>query len=142
MDDAVVSMADLPSGICIFCILVIRDFEWFSCPFARKFRVLNSTIVEQVKVLTVCQSKNRNDLEDEVENSQENDERSYGSIMLERLTGSEDGRVDHMLQSFFHERLMKGLYYSDIDILHAFLYYISLMITRQGMLRISQEVSR
>ena len=35
---------------------------------------------------------------DEVENSQENDERSYGSIMLERLTGSEDGRVDHMLQ--------------------------------------------
>ncbi|XP_034677192.1 phospholipase SGR2-like [Vitis riparia] len=52
----------------------------------------------RVKVLTVCQSKNRNDLEDEVENSQENDERSYGSIMLERLTGSEDGRVDHMLQ--------------------------------------------
>ena len=35
---------------------------------------------------------------DEVENSQEKDERSYGSIMLERLTGSEDGRVDHMLQ--------------------------------------------
>lgn len=25
-------------------------------------------------------------------------ERSYGSIMLERLTGSQDGRIDHVLQ--------------------------------------------
>lgn len=25
-------------------------------------------------------------------------ERSYGSIMIERLTGSEDGRIDHVLQ--------------------------------------------
>ena len=25
-------------------------------------------------------------------------ERSYGSIMLERITGSQDGRIDHVLQ--------------------------------------------
>jgi hypothetical protein len=32
------------------------------------------------------------------EDSQEKEERSYGSLMMERLTGSEDGRLDHMLQ--------------------------------------------
>lgn len=26
------------------------------------------------------------------------EERSYGSLMMERLTGSEDGRIDHVLQ--------------------------------------------
>ena len=35
---------------------------------------------------------------DECENSQENGERCYGSVMMERLTGSVDGRVDHVLQ--------------------------------------------
>ena len=28
-------------------------------------------------------------------------ERSYGSLMLEKLTGSEDGRIDHVLQVCF-----------------------------------------
>ncbi|KAJ9676198.1 hypothetical protein PVL29_024946 [Vitis rotundifolia] len=65
---------------------------------ARSQAIMDHLQSVRVKVLTVCQSKNRNDLEDEVENYQEKDERSYGSIMLERLTGSEDGRVDHMLQ--------------------------------------------
>jgi hypothetical protein len=32
------------------------------------------------------------------EDSQEKEERSYGSLMMERLTGSEEGRIDHMLQ--------------------------------------------
>lgn len=30
--------------------------------------------------------------------SQEKEERSYGSLMMERLTGSEEGHIDHMLQ--------------------------------------------
>ena len=33
----------------------------------------------------------------EEENSHEKEERTYGSIMMERLTGNE-GRIDHMLQ--------------------------------------------
>lgn len=32
------------------------------------------------------------------EDSQGREERSYGSLMMERLTGSEEGRIDHMLQ--------------------------------------------
>ncbi|KAI7993058.1 Phospholipase SGR2 [Camellia lanceoleosa] len=32
------------------------------------------------------------------EDTQEKEERSYGSIMMERLTGGEDGRIDHVLQ--------------------------------------------
>ncbi|KAL2454456.1 Phospholipase SGR2 [Abeliophyllum distichum] len=50
----------------------------------------------RVKVLTFCESRCKSDLDEEPENSQE--ERSYGSVMMERLTGSEDGRIDHVLQ--------------------------------------------
>lgn len=32
------------------------------------------------------------------ESSEEEEEPSYGSVMMERLTGSKTGRVDHMLQ--------------------------------------------
>lgn len=35
---------------------------------------------------------------EESQEYQEKEERSYGSIMMERLTGSEDGRIDHVLQ--------------------------------------------
>ncbi|KAK9205153.1 hypothetical protein WN943_015420 [Citrus x changshan-huyou] len=51
-----------------------------------------------VKVLTACQSRNADGIEEEEEHGQENEERSYGSIMMERLTGSQEGRIDHMLQ--------------------------------------------
>ena len=34
----------------------------------------------------------------EPENAEEKEERSYGSLMIERLTGSEEGRIDHVLQ--------------------------------------------
>ncbi|XP_030509544.2 phospholipase SGR2 isoform X2 [Cannabis sativa] len=47
------------------------------------------------KVLTVCQS--RNDSEGE-ETAEVREERSYGSLMMEKLTGSTEGRIDHMLQ--------------------------------------------
>ncbi|MED6167907.1 hypothetical protein PIB30_007222 [Stylosanthes scabra] len=49
-----------------------------------------------VKVLTVCQSTNIDNQEDE--DSEVEEEPSYGSLMMERLTGSKDGRIDHMLQ--------------------------------------------
>ncbi|XP_062107910.1 phospholipase SGR2 isoform X2 [Humulus lupulus] len=48
------------------------------------------------KVLTVCQS--RNDSEEGEETAEVREERSYGSLMMEKLTGSTEGRVDHMLQ--------------------------------------------
>ncbi|XP_057975003.1 phospholipase SGR2 isoform X2 [Malania oleifera] len=54
--------------------------------------------LNSIKVLTVCQTRNMDSLEDSTENAQEREERSYGSIMMERLTGSENGRIDHMLQ--------------------------------------------
>ncbi|KAL1362646.1 hypothetical protein HN51_010871 [Arachis hypogaea] len=49
-----------------------------------------------VKVLTVCQSTSMDNQEDE--NPEVEEEPSYGSLMMERLTGSKDGRIDHMLQ--------------------------------------------
>ncbi|XP_073140198.1 phospholipase SGR2-like [Henckelia pumila] len=52
----------------------------------------------QVKVLTLCQSKNENAHDEEYEHIQEKEERSYGLIMMEKLTGSEDGQIDHVLQ--------------------------------------------
>lgn len=35
---------------------------------------------------------------DSTEDEEETKERSYGSLMMETLTGSENGRIDHMLQ--------------------------------------------
>ncbi|XP_023549998.1 phospholipase SGR2-like isoform X3 [Cucurbita pepo subsp. pepo] len=51
-----------------------------------------------VKVLTVCQSKQADSLEEGDENFQEGELKCYGVAMMERLTGSEGGRIDHMLQ--------------------------------------------
>ncbi|XP_060196075.1 phospholipase SGR2 isoform X1 [Lycium barbarum] len=62
---------------------------------------VNNINTVKVKVITLCQSRDK-DGEDGnkkgPQDSQEIEERSYGSIMMERLTGSEDGRVDHVLQ--------------------------------------------
>ncbi|KAH7663805.1 alpha/beta-Hydrolases protein [Dioscorea alata] len=51
----------------------------------------------QVKVVNIFRSKNKNDIDAAVED-EHNTEKSYGSIMIEKLTGSEDGRIDHVLQ--------------------------------------------
>ncbi|XP_015885497.1 phospholipase SGR2 isoform X2 [Ziziphus jujuba] len=51
----------------------------------------------RVKVLTACQSRDA-DSQEEEEAAQEKEERSYGSLIMERLTGSTEGRIDHMLQ--------------------------------------------
>lgn len=63
---------------------------------ARSQSVVNHLNSFRVKVLTVCQSRKDN-LDEEVENDFE-EVRSYGSYMMERLTGSEEGRIDHVLQ--------------------------------------------
>ncbi|KAF3446704.1 hypothetical protein FNV43_RR11884 [Rhamnella rubrinervis] len=65
---------------------------------ARSQVVLDHLRAVRVKVLTVCQSGNKDKLEEGPEAAEEKEERSYGSIMMERLTGSTEGRIDHMLQ--------------------------------------------
>ncbi|XP_071737236.1 phospholipase SGR2-like [Rutidosis leptorrhynchoides] len=60
--------------------------------------VVDQMSLAKVKVLTVCQSRDSDDNEETSEEHEET-ESSYGSIMLERLTGSQDGRIDHMLQN-------------------------------------------
>ncbi|GAB2268435.1 hypothetical protein Dimus_003396 [Dionaea muscipula] len=58
---------------------------------------------EQVKVLTVCQSR-KDSIEDAMEDVHE-EVRSYGSIMMEQLTGSEEGRIDHALQELVEKNV-------------------------------------
>ncbi|KAI3524537.1 hypothetical protein L1887_03195 [Cichorium endivia] len=58
------------------------------------------------KVLALCQVKDGEVVGAETsEKPEEVEERSYGSIMMEKLTGSEDGRIDHVLQdkTFQHQ---------------------------------------
>ncbi|KAF9670533.1 hypothetical protein SADUNF_Sadunf13G0078900 [Salix dunnii] len=63
---------------------------------SRSQAIMNHLNFVKVKVLAVCQSRIAYG-EEEEENAHEKEERTYGSIMMERLTGNE-GRIDHMLQ--------------------------------------------
>ncbi|KDP45614.1 hypothetical protein JCGZ_17221 [Jatropha curcas] len=65
---------------------------------ARSHAMMDRLNFVKIKVLTVCQSRNKDGLEEGAENAEEKEERTYGSLMMERLTGSEEGRIDHMLQ--------------------------------------------
>ncbi|KAK3120841.1 hypothetical protein QOZ80_8BG0642460 [Eleusine coracana subsp. coracana] len=51
----------------------------------------------KVKAVAALLALSRNDAEEDSENTEEKG-RSYGSMMMERLTGSPDGRIDHVLQ--------------------------------------------
>ncbi|KAJ0969391.1 hypothetical protein J5N97_022268 [Dioscorea zingiberensis] len=51
----------------------------------------------RVKVVNVFRPRNKNSIEAAVED-EHSKEKSYGSIMIEKLTQSEDGRIDHVLQ--------------------------------------------
>ncbi|KAJ4843910.1 hypothetical protein Tsubulata_034436 [Turnera subulata] len=74
-------------------------FQEFSEDLAARSQAIIGHINSvKVKVITACHSRNMNSMDEEEENCQENEERTYGSIMMERLTGSEEGRIDHMLQ--------------------------------------------
>ncbi|CAH8360023.1 unnamed protein product [Eruca vesicaria subsp. sativa] len=64
----------------------------------RSQRVMNHFASVRTRVLTICQSKSSDELEETEETDDEKDGRSYGSLMMERLTGTQDGRIDHMLQ--------------------------------------------
>lgn len=63
---------------------------------ARSQLIKNHLNCAKVKVLTICQS-GKEGLEEDIEKDTE-EVRSYGSYMMERLTGSKDGRIDHVLQ--------------------------------------------
>ncbi|GMN30671.1 hypothetical protein TIFTF001_002906 [Ficus carica] len=69
-----------------------------SCNMRAAIIMLTTFNVEQVKVLTVCQSRNTDSMDDEDETTEEKEEQSYGSLMMERLTGSTEGRIDYVLQ--------------------------------------------
>ncbi|CAN1196207.1 Phospholipase SGR2 [Linum perenne] len=73
-------------------------FQEFSEDLAARSQAVKDRF-HSVKVLTMCQSRTEKE-SDETEEAavEENRERTYGSLMMERLTGSEQGRVDHMLQ--------------------------------------------
>ncbi|GAB2219642.1 hypothetical protein Droror1_Dr00007279 [Drosera rotundifolia] len=86
---------------------------------ARSQSIVNKLNTVKVKVLTVCQSK-KDSIEDASDDTSE-EGRSYGSIMMERLTGSEEGRVDYALQDkTFQHPYLKALgshtnYWRDFD---------------------------
>ncbi|KAF3340766.1 Phospholipase SGR2 [Carex littledalei] len=52
------------------------------------------------KAINVLQPKGKDTIEEKPESFHKK-ERSYGSLMMERLTGSEGGRIDHVLQLFY-----------------------------------------
>ncbi|PVH36158.1 hypothetical protein PAHAL_6G009500 [Panicum hallii] len=60
----------------------------------------------KVKAVAAMLALSRNDTEEDGETANEK-ERSYGSMMMERLTGAPDGRIDHVLQekTFQHSYL-------------------------------------
>jgi len=51
----------------------------------------------KVKAVAAMLALSRNETEEDGETANEKD-RSYGSMMMERLTGAPDGRIDHVLQ--------------------------------------------
>lgn len=53
------------------------------------YYIIDCFLMFLFKILSICISG---------ESSEEEEEMSYGSLMMERLTGSKTGRVDHMLQ--------------------------------------------
>ncbi|XP_074263973.1 phospholipase SGR2 isoform X2 [Silene latifolia] len=64
---------------------------------SRSQSIVNHLNSVRVQVLTVCQSRKQDRLE-EPEEDESDEKRSYGSYMIERLTGSEEERIDHVLQ--------------------------------------------
>ncbi|KMZ67626.1 hypothetical protein ZOSMA_25G00110 [Zostera marina] len=73
-------------------------FQEFAEDLAASSQVIFSNLDSmKVKMVGLFSSKNKNDRE-EVPNESHVKEKSYGSLMMERLSGSENGRIDHMLQ--------------------------------------------
>ncbi|XP_024026506.1 phospholipase SGR2 isoform X3 [Morus notabilis] len=73
-------------------------FQEFTEDLAARSQAIKDSLYSiRVKVLTVCQSRNADNMDDENEIVQEKEEQSYGSLMMERLTGN-TGRFDYVLQ--------------------------------------------
>ncbi|XP_077224242.1 phospholipase SGR2-like isoform X2 [Tasmannia lanceolata] len=74
-------------------------FQEFTEDLAVRSQAVKSRLNSmKVKMVNVFQSRNKNNMQEAIEDVQEAKERTYGSIMMKRLTGSENGRVDHVLQ--------------------------------------------
>lgn len=73
-------------------------FQEFTEDIAGRCEAIGSHLNSlRVKVVNVFHSRDKDNADEAKEDVKEK-ERSYGSIMIERLTGSEDGRIDHVLQ--------------------------------------------
>ncbi|XP_022718415.1 phospholipase SGR2 isoform X4 [Durio zibethinus] len=100
-----VRVGSIPSRVNSLFFVTCTSFVWFHCSdyhekqTSQKFLSsrFHPSANAMAKVLTVCQSRNT-DGQEGPENVEEKEERSYGSLMIKRLTGSEEGRIDHMLQ--------------------------------------------
>uniref|UniRef100_A0A0D9WAQ1 DDHD domain-containing protein n=1 Tax=Leersia perrieri TaxID=77586 RepID=A0A0D9WAQ1_9ORYZ len=68
-----------------------EDIAAWSQAVARQLKSL------KVKAVAALLSLSRNDTDEDVDSNEEK-EKSYGYMMMERLTGSPDGRIDHVLQ--------------------------------------------
>ncbi|CAN0887995.1 Phospholipase SGR2 [Linum grandiflorum] len=97
-------------------------FQEFSEDFAARSQMIKDRFNSiRAKVLSFRQSKNENNLDEQRNNIKDNKEKTYGSLMMERLTGSEEGRIDHMLQDkTFEHQYLQALgahtnYWSDCD---------------------------
>nr|XP_029118235.1 phospholipase SGR2 isoform X2 [Elaeis guineensis] len=73
-------------------------FQEFTEDIAARCEAIGSHLNSlRVKVVNVFHSGDKDNMDEAKEDAKEK-ERSYGSIMIERLTGSEGGRIDHVLQ--------------------------------------------
>lgn len=76
--------------------VVYKEFKEGIASSSQALRNHFNTI--KVKVLTLCESRSNGEQDEQHDSTHGKKERSYGSIMMDRLTGSEDGRIDHVLQ--------------------------------------------
>ncbi|KAH6812598.1 shoot gravitropism 2 [Perilla frutescens var. frutescens] len=76
--------------------VVYKEFKEGLASSSQALRNHFNTI--KVKVLTLCESRSNSEQDEQSDSIHGKKERSYGSIMMERLTGSENGRIDHVLQ--------------------------------------------
>ncbi|KAL8531348.1 hypothetical protein ACS0TY_008101 [Phlomoides rotata] len=76
--------------------VVFKEFKEGLASQTQALRYHLSTI--KVKILTLCESRCNDEEDEESQHHQDKEERSYGSKMMDRLSGSIDGRIDHVLQ--------------------------------------------
>lgn len=73
-------------------------FQEFTEDIAARSQAITSHLNSlRVKMVNIFHPRDKDNVEETKEDVGEK-ERSYGSIMIERLSGSEDGRIDHVLQ--------------------------------------------